>query len=225
MWASAMICGTKRSTARRASGATTSTSIPPTLFSAATAASSARRRSAIIGWGWSASGAANENVSPRRRRSGWTPGRTDAGSATSGPAMAIRPRRSMSTERARRPGVSNDGASGTLPCREIRPMVVFNPRTPQNAAGIRIDPPVSVPIANGTMPAATAAADPPLDPPGTRAWSWGFRVDPRSRCWVVIPHPNSCERVRPITTAPAARRRATTVASTSARRPSGTSDP
>ena len=60
--------------------------------------------------------------------------------------------------------MSNDGASGTLPCREIRPMVVFSPRTPQNAAGIRIDPPVSVPIANGTMPAATAAADPPLDP-------------------------------------------------------------
>jgi len=31
-----------------------------------------------------------------------------------------------------------------------------------------MDPPVSVPSAAGTSPAATAAADPPLDPPGIR---------------------------------------------------------
>ena len=36
-------------------------------------------------------------------------------------------------------------------------------------AGWRIDPPVSVPIAHGASPAATAAADPPLEPPGTRS--------------------------------------------------------
>ena len=77
------------------------------------------------------------------------------------------------------PTVSNDGASGTMPARETRPIVVFKPITPQNAAGIRIEPPVSVPIASGTSPAATAAADPPLDPPGTRSRFHGLRVDPR----------------------------------------------
>ena len=39
---------------------------------------------------------------------------------------------------------------------------------PQAAAGMRIDPPVSVPIVASAMPAATLAADPPLDPPGDR---------------------------------------------------------
>lgn len=48
------------------------------------------------------------------------------------------------------------------------------PTTPQNAAGCRIDPPVSVPRAKGTSPAATAAADPPEDPPGTRVRSQGL---------------------------------------------------
>lgn len=39
------------------------------------------------------------------------------------------------------------------------------PKRPQNAAGTRTEPPVSVPIANGTMSAATAAAEPLLEPP------------------------------------------------------------
>ena len=34
------------------------------------------------------------------------------------------------------------------------------------AAGMRMDPPPSDVLAQGTMPEATAAADPPLDPPG-----------------------------------------------------------
>ena len=39
---------------------------------------------------------------------------------------------------------------------------------PVSAAGWRIEPPVSVPIASGAWYAATAAAEPPLLPPGTR---------------------------------------------------------
>jgi hypothetical protein len=39
---------------------------------------------------------------------------------------------------------------------------------PQAAAGMRIDPPVHVPSVASAMPAATLAADPPLDPPGDR---------------------------------------------------------
>ena len=38
---------------------------------------------------------------------------------------------------------------------------------PESAAGCRIDPPVSVPVAAGAMRAATAAAEPPDEPPGT----------------------------------------------------------
>ena len=39
---------------------------------------------------------------------------------------------------------------------------------PESAAGWRIEPPVSVPIPNGAWYAATAAAEPPLLPPGHR---------------------------------------------------------
>jgi hypothetical protein len=42
-----------------------------------------------------------------------------------------------------------------------------------------MDPPVSDPSASGTNPAATAAALPPLDPPGMRSWSLGFFVVPK----------------------------------------------
>ena len=48
---------------------------------------------------------------------------------------------------------------------------------PHEAAGWRIEPPVSVPSASGAMPAATAAAEPPREPPGTRAVP-GLRVGP-----------------------------------------------
>ena len=47
---------------------------------------------------------------------------------------------------------------------------------PVKAAGWRIDPPVSVPVAPAHSRAATAAADPPELPPGTSG-----RFDPRAR--------------------------------------------
>ena len=49
---------------------------------------------------------------------------------------------------------------------------------PVTAAGWRIEPPVSVPIASGASNAATAAADPPPEPPGMRSRSHGLRVGP-----------------------------------------------
>ena len=58
------------------------------------------------------------------------------------------------------------------------PRVGFRPTIPVNAAGTRPDPAVSVPSANGTSPAATATADPELDPPGTRVASTGLRGVP-----------------------------------------------
>jgi hypothetical protein len=48
-----------------------------------------------------------------------------------------------------------------------------------SAAGWRIEPPVSVPVAAGAMQAATAAAEPPDEPPGTRLWSHGFLTGPK----------------------------------------------
>ncbi len=40
---------------------------------------------------------------------------------------------------------------------------------PENEAGWRIEPPVSVPVAPNATRAATAAAEPPDEPPGTRS--------------------------------------------------------
>src|SRR5260370_294936 len=47
---------------------------------------------------------------------------------------------------------------------------------PQNDPGWRIEPPVSVPSEATASPAATAAADPPLEPPGTRSAASGLRT-------------------------------------------------
>ena len=52
------------------------------------------------------------------------------------------------------------------------------PVTPHSAAGIRTEPPVSVPTARGTSPAPTAAADPALDPPDIRLGSCGLAAGP-----------------------------------------------
>ena len=41
----------------------------------------------------------------------------------------------------------------------------MSPAMPQKEAGLRIDPPVSVPSAPITSPAATADAEPVLEPP------------------------------------------------------------
>src|SRR5262249_44867069 len=52
---------------------------------------------------------------------------------------------------------------------------------PQNAAGRPTDPTVCVPIAAGHIRAATAAADPLLEPPGVCSRFHGLRVGPGSR--------------------------------------------
>ena len=63
----------------------------------------------------------------------------------------------------------------------MRPRAGFSPTSPQQAAGIRIEPPPSLPWATGTRPAATAAAAPPEEPPGVRSRSQGLRVGPKIR--------------------------------------------
>jgi hypothetical protein len=50
------------------------------------------------------------------------------------------------------------------------------PNSPHALAGIRIDPPPSLPCAAGASPAATAAAAPPLEPPADLVRSQGVRA-------------------------------------------------
>ena len=74
-------------------------------------------------------------------------------------------------------------------------------------------PPVSLPSDAAAKPAATAAALPPLDPPGTREMSCGFLVGPNAEFSVLEPIANSSRFVLPTITAPALRSFVTTVAS------------
>src|SRR5436190_470749 len=66
------------------------------------------------------------------------------------------------------------GTSGT------RPGDVRNPTTEQKLAGLRRDPPVSVPSASGVIPHASATAEPPLLPPHVFVRSHGFLVGPNT---------------------------------------------
>ena len=84
----------------------------------------------------------------------------------SGPAIASEEQRQSASERAIGPAWSRLQASGTIPAIETRPRVGFIADVPQHAEGMRSDPAVSVPVAAGVIRAASAAAEPPLDPPG-----------------------------------------------------------
>src|SRR3954464_9548238 len=76
-----------------------------------------------------------------------------------------------------------------------------------------MDPPVSDPSATGANPAATAAADPPLVPPGMRSSAQGLRTGPNAEFSFEDPIANSSQLVLPTIPAPACSSRATTVAS------------
>ena len=90
-------------------------------------------------------------------------------------------------------------------------------QTPDSAAGMRSEPAVSVPTAAGTMRAASAAAEPPLDPPAVRSGDHGLAT------WSVVPPAaNSWVWVCPARTAPWARRRRHTALSAAATLPSST---
>src|SRR5262245_19637416 len=65
------------------------------------------------------------------------------------------------------------------------------PTTPQIAAGIRNDPPVSEPVQIGSMSHASATAEPPDEPPALSRGSKGFPVAPHTRLRVFAPAPNS----------------------------------
>src|SRR6266542_2998837 len=122
--------------------------------------------------------------------------------------MAERSVAASRTSRVRVPTWSSEEANAISPYLEMRPYVGFSPTTPHSAAGCRTDPPVSVPRAHTASPAATAAADPPLDPPGTRSGSHGLCTGPNAEFSFDEPMANSSQLVFPMSTEPAAERRA-----------------
>src|SRR5271155_91024 len=103
-----------------------------------------------------------------------------------------------------------------MPQREQRPYVGFSPTMPQNAAGCRIEPPVSVPVAPTQMLAATAAAEPPDEPPGAIFVSeprrrHGDTTGPKKDVSLDEPMANSSLLSLPSKTAPSRHRLAVTV--------------
>lgn len=125
----------------------------------------------------------------------------DAASSTSAASSTVR----ASTPLTVTP--LNASGSGQV---EIRPRCGLMPTRCVHAAGMRMLPAPSEPIAAVTRPAATAAALPPEDPPGVCRRDQGLRVCPNPGPLVNGHWPNSQVFVLPTITAPAALRRRTT---------------
>jgi hypothetical protein len=89
----------------------------------------------------------------------------DNGARESGPAIALSIRAASRTVRAMGPSTEsvNQGArlghAGTLPGEGLKPTTL------QKAAGLRREPPMSLPSASGSILQARATAAPPLLPP------------------------------------------------------------
>src|SRR5699024_3773001 len=130
----------------------------------------------------------------------------------------------VATEVVNAPGVSRVQESPMRPSVGQRPVVGRHPTTPHRAAGMATDPPVSVPMAAGTWPRATAAAQPPLEPPALWVASAGLRTGPVWGLSLVIPKASSCILLMPATTAPWPRRAATIPLSAPARLPCSAGD-
>src|SRR5262252_8232808 len=65
---------------------------------------------------------------------------------------------------------------GMMPSPGTRPTVGFSPTRQHEAAGLTMEPSVSVPTAATARPAAGAVPEPELEPPGERSSTYGFRV-------------------------------------------------
>ncbi|MNC57020.1 hypothetical protein D3C75_1066510 [compost metagenome] len=85
--------------------------------------------------------------------------------------MTLRTIAASSTVVAMGPAVSWEWLIGTIWVRLTRPTVGLNPTTPLTEAGQVIEPSVSVPMATGARPMATATALPEDEPHGVRSGS------------------------------------------------------
>src|SRR6266567_349519 len=126
---------------------------------------------------------------------------------SSRPLMACAAKATSATPAANKPTVSSDHEKHFIPTVGSMRNEGLNPATPQYAAGLITEPPVWLPIAIGTMPAATPAAEPDDEPPGVWAGLRGLRVAAGSRL------ANSVETVLPSLMPPARRTSVTMAAS------------
>ena len=93
--------------------------------------------------------------------------------------MAAKTTAASCTDRVNGPGVSKVGLSGTMPRVDQRPAVVLSPTCPVTLAGMRTEPPVSVPMAMTAEPSAQAH---PGAGAGAAAHPVGRRVPGIARC-------------------------------------------
>src|SRR5579872_163138 len=138
----------------------------------------------------------------------------EMGQRGSDPAMTLSSSARSPTLRAIGPVTLSVVQGFPLAASGTRPGDGRNPTILQNAAGLRSEPPVSLPSAIGIIPQASDTAAPPLDPPQVLDKSYGFRVAPKTLLNVCDPAPNSGVLVLPIVIAPALRIRSTGIAST-----------
>src|ERR1700684_1136455 len=104
--------------------------------------------------------------------------------------MTSSSRAASATVRASGPSVDRPARSGLSGPDEIRPRLGLIPNSPHTLAGIRIEPPPSLPWAAGARPAGTAAGAPPLDPPAGGGRSpGGGGGGPRARAATRPPPP------------------------------------
>ena len=103
--------------------------------------------------------------------------------------------------------------SGDVGKAGTRARVGFRPKQPVKAAGMRIEPPPSVPSCKAPMPSTAEATAPAEDPPVVMRVSQGLRVKPVSGLSLVAFQPYSGIAVLPSTTAPCSLSRATAGAS------------
>jgi len=116
---------------------------------------------------------------PTSAANGRAGGGATYGSPGIGPATASRMAAVSRTERVSTPSVASPPSISPSPGpHEMRPRDGLSPTSAHALAGIRIDPPPSLACAAATMPAATAAAEPPLEPPVERLVSQGLREGP-----------------------------------------------
>ncbi len=139
--------------------------------------------------------------------------RCESGARASGPAIAPSSRATSAAVRPIGPSTENGSQGASAGHEGTTPGVGRRPTTPFQAAGLRSDPPRSLPSASGTSRQASATAPPPLEPPADRSVSHGLRVTPNTGLNVCEPAPHSGVFVLPTMIAPASRSRRTSSSS------------
>src|SRR3954462_2940168 len=116
---------------------------------------------------------------------------SDNGSAGCSPDNASSMSARSSTVRAMGPLADRVRSILALGVRATRPMLGRMPTMPQKLAGLRSNPPKSVPCAIHAIPVASATAAPPDEPAAKHDRLHGLRVSPNTSLNVLAPAPNS----------------------------------